>query len=546
MRVVLLDLAGDAGRARAWVEGLAPGAEVVSLDKAELKGGSKREALGRLRAGGRRDLFAIFCNRLDLQPARALMLLFGRMAGARRVAIGDMEGRAVERSAAGIVLVELPLLALELAAGYGLVVPLAWAATAVLRVGARAGRRKREVPAEGPLDILYLRATPAAGSAVGGSTSHIAGMANAAAALGHRVRFVANDRMPGVDHARMPVDVVRPSTRFGTVRAVFEVWNSLLFAWGALGRARRRPPDLVYQRYNRFNWAGVLVSTALGRPLCLEFNGSEVWVAGNWDPVGQRRLLAAVERLNLAAADRVAVVSEVLARDLDRVGVERGRIVVNPNGADPERFRPGAGGERVRRELGLEGRVVAGFVGTFGPWHGVEVLAEAIARVPREWGVAFLLVGDGDLRPRVERRVAEAGAADCAVFAGRVAHDDVPAYLDACDMLLSPHVEMPDGSDFFGSPTKLFEYMAAGKAVAASRLGQIGDVVEDGRTGLLVEPGSVDDLVGAIERLATDPALRERLGRAAREAVVARYTWRRNAERVVEAFRAPMKQNRPR
>lgn len=536
MRVILLDLAGDAARARAWLERRAPGADVLELDKAELKGGSKGAALRGLRAGGARDLFAIFCNRLELQPARALMLLFGRLSGARRVAIGDMEGRTVERGAGGILFAELPRLALELAVGYGLVVPAAWLAT--WAIGGLSKRAKvRPVPADGPLDVLYLRATPAAGTAIGGSTSHIAGMAGAAVELGHAVRFVANDALPGIDRERMPVDVVRPSGLFGTVRAIFEIWNSLTFTVGAYRIAKRRVPDLVYQRYNRFNWTGAALRALLGRPLCLEFNGSEIWVARNWDPVGQRRLLAAVERLNLRAADRIAVVSEVLAEDLVRAGVARERIVVNPNGADPERFRPGVGGNRVRRELGLDGRVVAGFVGTFGPWHGVDVLAEAIARMPRDCDVTFLLVGDGDLRPAVERRIAEAGASDRAVFVGRVAHDDVPAYLDACDVLLSPHVEMPDGSAFFGSPTKLFEYMAMEKPIAASRLGQIGDVIEDGVSGVLLPPGDAEALVAAIVRLASDAGLRERLGRGARAAVVADYTWRRNAERIISALR---------
>ena len=96
MRVVLLDLAGDAAKARAWVEKSAPGADLLTLDKAELKGGSKREALARLRAEGPWERFAIFCNRLDLQPARALMLLFGVMAYLLSGDSGIYSGQRVE------------------------------------------------------------------------------------------------------------------------------------------------------------------------------------------------------------------------------------------------------------------------------------------------------------------------------------------------------------------------------------------------------------------------------------------------------------------
>lgn len=538
MRTVLLDLAGEAARARAWVESAAPGADVDVLDKAELKAGGKREVLSRIRARGRSDLFGIFCNRLDLQPSLVPMMVFGLLAGARRVRVGDMEGRSVERGWTGVAFVEMPKLALELLVGYGVVVPLAWLSTWWL--GARAGRRGLRRPKSGPLEILYLRATPAATSAVGGSTSHVSGTVNAFAEMGHRVRFIANDRLLEVDHERMPLDVVPPDARFGTVRAIFEVWNSLRFARRARAIARSRPaPDLIYQRYSRFNAAGVLLAVALDRPLCLEFNGSEVWVAENWDPVGQRRLLAAIERLNLRAADRIVVVSEVLAEACEKAGADRDRIVVNPNGADAERFRPGVGGAELRARLfppSADGghELVAGFLGTFGPWHGVDALAEAIVKLPRDVPVRFLLVGDGDRRPGVERRIAEGGASDRVVFAGRIPHGEVPAYLDACDILLSPHVPMPDGSAFFGSPTKLFEYMAMEKAIAASRLGQIGDVIDDGVSGLLLTPGSVDELVAAIERLASDPDLRTRLGRAARATVLEKYTWRASARRATD------------
>jgi glycosyltransferase involved in cell wall biosynthesis len=109
--------------------------------------------------------------------------------------------------------------------------------------------------------------------------------------------------------------------------------------------------------------------------------------------------------------------------------------------------------------------------------------------------------------------------------------------LDACDILVSPHVPLADGSDFFGSPTKLFEYMAMGKGIVASRLGQIGDVLVDNETALLVEPGDAADLSKAIIRLSADVELRARLGSAAREAAVGLHTWQRNAANIIDAYR---------
>ena len=121
------------------------------------------------------------------------------------------------------------------------------------------------------------------------------------------------------------------------------------------------------------------------RPLFLEYNGSEVWVGKHWDRVGSLDLLERYERLNLDAAARIFVVSEVERRNLEARGVRAEKIVVNPNGVDVERFRPGVGGVDVRRELRIEDdEVVAGFVGTFGPWHGVEKLAEAIKSIPAD------------------------------------------------------------------------------------------------------------------------------------------------------------------
>src|SRR5439155_14254978 len=132
-----------------------------------------------------------------------------------------------------------------------------------------------------------------------------------------------------------------------------------------------------------------------------------------------------------------------------------------------------------------------------------------------------LLIGDGSLKGEVEQRLNASGDRDRVTFAGVVSHERVPVLLDACDILVSPHVPLADGTEFFGSPTKLFEYMAMGKGIVASRLGQIGDVLVDGETALLVEPGNAAELIAALVKLASDPELLGRLGGAARQAAIA-------------------------
>jgi glycosyltransferase involved in cell wall biosynthesis len=252
---------------------------------------------------------------------------------------------------------------------------------------------------------------------------------------------------------------------------------------------------------------------------------------------GMIPLLERFERLNIEAATRIFVVSEVERQNLLGANVPDEKIIVNPNGVDTETFRSGVGGDAARHELGIsEHEIVAGFVGTFGPWHGVLTLAQAVASMPNDSQVRFLLIGAGRFRDEVEQIIRDAGKERQVIFAGHVDHKKVPALLDACDILLSPHVPLEDGSDFFGSPTKLFEYMAMGKGIVASRLGQIGDVLVDEETALLVEPGNVSELTAAITRLANSPELRARLGDDARRVAVERHTWKQNAQRVIDQY----------
>lgn len=536
MRITLLALDGSAARAEEVLRARHPRAEVRAITRDEIE----RGALAGLRAlrATRPDAFAVSTERLAWQRGQAALLLFGALAGARRLILLDAHGAAREESGAravslapfrfsreawagafALVRARRELSALERAAEEG--------AFPVLRAASPAGE---------PVRISFLRATPSAGTQPGGAASHVNGFIRGALELGARVALVSNDEIAGLDDPRVAVKIFGPS-REGLTRGLFELRNGLLFTERAVAEIARDPPDLIYQRYARLNWTGARAARAARRPLFLEYNGSEVWIASHWDRGGLLSLLARAEALNLAAAARVFVVSEADRRNLTRAGVPAEKIVVNPNGVDARRFRPGAGGPEARRELGVGGdETLVGFVGSFGPWHGTAVLAEAVCRIRRGARVRFLFVGTGSERERAERIVRECGAGGRTIFTGAVAHARVPALLDACDVLASPHVWQKGEGEFFGSPTKLFEYMAAGKAIVASRLGQIGEVLEDGETALLVEPGDARAFCDAIMRLHESAELRARLGAAARAACVERHTWERNAARVLEAF----------
>jgi len=117
---------------------------------------------------------------------------------------------------------------------------------------------------------------------------------------------------------------------------------------------------------------------------------------------------------------------------------------------------------------------------------------------------------------------------------GLVAQDEAPKYLMCSDFFLSPHVPNPDGTPFFGSPTKLFEYMALGKGIIASDLDQLGEILTHEENALLVKPGNAEALVRAIETFCENPELADKLGIGARELALREYTWEAHVRRVME------------
>jgi glycosyltransferase involved in cell wall biosynthesis len=210
-------------------------------------------------------------------------------------------------------------------------------------------------------------------------------------------------------------------------------------------------------------------------------------------------------------------------------------VLVNPNGVDVDALAPYREGSPAewRTRAGIANEPTVGFVGTFGMWHGVKLLPALVEGVPE---ARWLVVGAGDLFTEVRAEMDARGLHDRVLMTGVVDRSRALEMLACCDVWVSPHVPNPDGTPFFGSPTKLFEYMGLRKPIVASDLDQIGEILEHERTALLFRPGDVQDASAAIRRLLSDAPLRDRLADAAFELAATEYSWKAHARRIIDAL----------
>ena len=312
-------------------------------------------------------------------------------------------------------------------------------------------------------------------------------------------------------------------------------------------------PEYIYERLCLGNWVAALLSRELQIPYLVEYNGSELSMRRSYNntaPVYEDLYLKA-EEIAFRQATAISVISEPVKADLVSRGVDARKILVNPNGADLDRYAPAAPDDkrRLRRTLGFgDDDFVVGFTGTFGWWHGIDVLAAAIPKICAAMpAVKFLLIGDGTHKPQLDAEVERHGLNDVVRRVGRVPQEEGAELLKACDIYVSPHSSHMVDSKFFGSPTKVFEYMAMAGGIVASDLEQIGEVLspalrpadlagaEVGVTNqrsVLCEPGNVDEFVAAVVGLARHPRVADALGRNARQAVADHYSWHRHVARL--------------
>lgn len=417
--------------------------------------------------------------------------------------------------------------------------------------------------------VAYINTNMWFGVKAGGSVGHISGVANALMELGHDLKYLSVGGPLQIRREAEHHELRAPSV-FGLPYEANLIRFNSSFVRQTEAILSGRAVGFLYQRLSIGNYSGVTLSRRLKTPLVVEYNGSEVWVAEKWG-AGLRfpDVALAAEQQTLRHAHLVVTISDVLRDELVAHGVDPERIVTYPNCIDPQVFDPARFTAEDRSALrageGIaDDACVCTFVGTFGAWHGAEVFASAIRKLcvdhrafVVEKKLHFLLVGDGVRMKEVREILDTPQCTPFVRFAGLVPQNDAPAYLAASDILVSPHVPNVDGTRFFGSPTKLFEYMAMERAILASDLEQIGQVLQPRVTNaelaagsgfedalaLLVTPGNVDELASGLMVLAADRALREKLGRNARREALSRYTWTSHVEAVLSRLGEVMRQD---
>ncbi|HEX6827566.1 MAG TPA: glycosyltransferase family 4 protein [Burkholderiales bacterium] len=296
-------------------------------------------------------------------------------------------------------------------------------------------------------------------------------------------------------------------------------------------------PDFIYARSALFSTAPLTVARQVGCPLLVEVNApiaaeQEAYRGGTLGGLGAR-----AEAALLRGADAVLTVSAALKEHILGFGVDPDRVHVVPNGIDPAVFAPGAADPALRARWKIPEGPVLGFVGGLRPWHGVEVLPQLLDRLtPRHPAAALVIVGDGPLRAGLEQALDQLGLRARAVFTGAVHHEEIPGLMRLFDVALAPYP--PLEHVFYFSPLKLFEYMACGVPVVASRSGQIGEVIESGATGLLYPPGDFDALAAACDRLLANADERRAMGERAARLIHGKFTWDHNARRAMALARA--------
>lgn len=336
---------------------------------------------------------------------------------------------------------------------------------------------------------------------------------------------VFSQNVPNSERAPAGYQVVRvPLYRSADARTWKRLLNYATFMLAAAweGIKRLRPDAIIAVSPLPVGLAALLIHWRHRSPLV--FDLQDIWpdsarAVGVMDEGLAIRLLRKVERFLYRCSERVVAISEGFRRYLIELGVPAERVAVIHNGVDMQRFGPARADTPLRQFGPLRGRFVVGYVGNLGLAQGLDTVLEAARSLSGE-PVAFLLIGEGVDKQRLQAEARAAGLASVRFLQG-VPRRRVPGLLAACDALL---VILRDDQLFqITIPSKLYEYMAAGKPILCSLAGEAAALVTEAGCGIAVRPADGCALAQGVLRLMADPSRSSALGEAGARSVRATF-----------------------
>lgn len=329
----------------------------------------------------------------------------------------------------------------------------------------------------------------------------------------------------GIDRAR----AVQKKYLYKNILKIFiplaKYITTFVFAAKTVLLVHKNKCDLIYERASSLG-AGGIASFLTGKPMVLELN----------DPV--------VSWLSLMRAKSIITTKKELVG-----GRASGKVIEVTWAVNTGLFNPYVSAESVFNKYKLKNKKVILYMGSFAPWHGVEDIIDAAGALKDKLkNFVFLMVGTGIDMPAYQKKISLLGLEDYFIFTGAVEYERVPAYISAADIALAPFnpakSELMQKHGFYFTPLKLFEYMACGKPVISTSVGNVENIITNGVTGILISPGNPSALAENIIRLTSDEARCRTLGENARRDVEAEYTWKKHTGILVDIFNKVLTGNR--
>lgn len=347
--------------------------------------------------------------------------------------------------------------------------------------------------------------------------------------------FVRRENDHGVQVIRTPI-YAAPNK--GLVRRSLN-YGSYALSAATLGPLLTHRPDVVIGTSPQFLCAvaGYWLARLKRAPFVFEVR--DLWPRSIVEVGAMRhdspvvRALEQAEMFLYRHCERIVAVTDSFVDEIADRGIEREKISVIKNGVDLDLFTPGPRDNAVREQLGLQGKFVATYIGTHGMAHGLGTILDAAARLKNDDRFRFVLIGEGAEKAQLVERAQREGLTNV-VFLGQQPHARIPDYVRAADVTLV----LLRGKALFKTviPSKIFEFMGAGRPIVLGVDGEARGIVEQAQAGVFVPPESGEELAATLVRLSQSPERLTRMGERGRSYVESHFSRRVLARRYLEVL----------